>query len=31
VAAGVLVLFFLLGRKSYESKFTTVLNTINDS
>jgi len=31
VAVAVLLVSFLLGRKTYESKFTTVLNTINDS
>ena len=30
-ALTVFLVFFLLGRKSYESKFSTVLNTINDS
>lgn len=31
VAIIVFIIFFLIGRKSYESKFTAVLNTINDS
>jgi hypothetical protein len=25
------VLFFLLGRRTYESKFSSILNTINDA
>lgn len=29
-AAVVFLLFFIIGRKSYESKFSHVLNTIND-
>jgi hypothetical protein len=30
VALSVFLIFFLAGRKTYESKFTQVLNTIND-